>query len=196
MKKLLFSVTKKDFKIQTLSDVQGNLFQTLGIISAAIDSNNPATWANITGNYLRTPAYGISENVDVSNYIKNDLSKIAAAAGINGAFSGPGDGENALRLASLKYAPIFGGGKKEALDYLNETIAIVGVKSREAKAEFDHQNQLLADLKSIRESISGVSLDEEMIKLTMFQHAFAAAARFLQVLDSMLDRIINGLKVT
>ena len=43
----------------------------------------------------------------------------------------------------------------------------------------------------MRESVAGVSLDEEMSNLIKFQHAFEAAARMISVIDQMLDTLIN-----
>ena len=42
-----------------------------------------------------------------------------------------------------------------------------------------------------RDSISGVSLDEEMTDLTKFQKAFAASARLITTVDEMLDSVVN-----
>jgi flagellar hook-associated protein 1 FlgK len=48
-------------------------------------------------------------------------------------------------------------------------------------------------LQKQRDSVSGVSLDEEMTDLTRFQKAFAASARLITVVDQMLEDVI-GLK--
>ena len=46
-----------------------------------------------------------------------------------------------------------------------------------------------------RESIMGVSLNDETINLTKFQRAYQAAARLMTVLDENLDTLINGMGV-
>jgi flagellar hook-associated protein 1 FlgK len=48
---------------------------------------------------------------------------------------------------------------------------------------------------SRRQSVSGVSLDEEMANLLKFQHAYAAAARVMTTFDQNLDKVINSMGV-
>ena len=45
----------------------------------------------------------------------------------------------------------------------------------------------MLQLNNQRESISGVSLDEEMINLIKFQQAYAASARMITVIEEMFD---------
>ena len=50
----------------------------------------------------------------------------------------------------------------------------------------------LADaLRDKRDSISGVSLDEEMTNLTRYQRGFQASARALSAMDEMIDQLVN-----
>ncbi|MBX4341144.1 hypothetical protein K4G93_23740, partial [Mycobacterium tuberculosis] len=45
-----------------------------------------------------------------------------------------------------------------------------------------------------RQSVSAVSLDEEMTNMIQFQHAYNASAKMISLQDEMLDTIINGLR--
>ena len=47
----------------------------------------------------------------------------------------------------------------------------------------------MLQLNSRRESISGVSIDEEMIKMIKFQQAYNASARIITMVDEMLDTL-------
>ena len=49
----------------------------------------------------------------------------------------------------------------------------------------------MGHLEQVRLSVSGVSLDEEMVDLMRFQRAYQAAARIISVIDEMLDTLIN-----
>ena len=56
-------------------------------------------------------------------------------------------------------------------------------------------NNVLSSLATSKESISGVSLDEEGINLLAYQKSYNAAARYLTVLDEAIDKVINGMGV-
>jgi flagellar hook-associated protein 1 FlgK len=53
---------------------------------------------------------------------------------------------------------------------------------------------IVYEASSARHSLSGVSLDEEMTDMMRFQHAYDAAAKMINVIDSMIDIIVNRLK--
>jgi flagellar hook-associated protein 1 FlgK len=57
----------------------------------------------------------------------------------------------------------------------------------------DTSSYVLNNLFASRESISGVSLDEEGINLMAFQKSYNAAARYFTALDEAIDKIINGM---
>ncbi len=97
------------------------------------------------------------------------------------AVSGPGDGSNALNIADLR--PTFD-------DRYQSYVTSLGVKIQEAAGLAENQQVLVDHLEQLRQSVSGVNLDEEMTQLVKFQHAYNAAARFLSVIDEMLDQLI------
>ena len=58
-----------------------------------------------------------------------------------------------------------------------------------------HENQtgVLSAVRGQRESMSGVSLDEEAAELMKFQRAYQASARVISVIDQMLDIVVNSM---
>lgn len=81
-------------------------------------------------------------------------------------------------------------------DFYGANVAQLGVDVQQAERMTDGQNVLVTHLTNQRESYSGVSLDEEMTNLIMYQKSYSAAARMVTVMDEMLDKIINGMGVT
>jgi flagellar hook-associated protein 1 FlgK len=102
-----------------------------------------------------------------------------------------GDGTNALAIAQLRREKIAELDGFTFDDYYKNLIARLGVASNEAQRMAENQNVLVEQLNQRKESISGVSLDEEMVNLIQYQYAYQAAARVITVVDEMLDTIIN-----
>ena len=72
-----------------------------------------------------------------------------------------------------------------------QQVATLGVESSTAQGESANQQVLVKHLQTQRDSVSGVSLDEETTHLIQYQRAYQAAARVVTVVDSMLDTLIN-----
>ncbi|MGB9919126.1 MAG: flagellar hook-associated protein FlgK [Moorellales bacterium] len=121
-----------------------------------------------------------------------DVSKVAAA-GSRESDGSPivGDGTNALAIAQLRREPVSDLDGFTFDDYYKNLIARLGVASNEAQRMVENQNVLVEQLNQRKESISGVSLDEEMVNLIQYQYAYQAAARVITVVDEMLDTLIN-----
>ncbi|MEC0227887.1 flagellar hook-associated protein FlgK [Paenibacillus alba] len=77
-------------------------------------------------------------------------------------------------------------------DYLRSVIGQLGVQGQEANRQITNQQALVDQVDSRRQSVSGVSLDEEMSNMIKFQHAYGAASRFMTTFDELLDKLING----
>lgn len=140
-----------------------------------------------------------AKNIALNVNLHQDNTKIAAAA----TSTGEGDGENALKIAQLwdrLYIVDKDNGTLLASDsgvtfedYYRNFTARLGVEAYEATRMTDNQNTLVQQLSNRKESISGVSLDEEITDMIRYQRAYQAAARMITTLDSMLDKIINGM---
>ncbi|PRR82833.1 flagellar hook-associated protein FlgK [Clostridium vincentii] len=78
--------------------------------------------------------------------------------------------------------------------YYMDQIDKLGIQAQEASRISENQETLVGQLENNRESVSGVSLDEEMANLIQFQHAYSANAKIISTIDELLDVVINGLK--
>ncbi|MDR1913922.1 MAG: hypothetical protein LBQ68_05505 [Clostridiales bacterium] len=76
-------------------------------------------------------------------------------------------------------------------DAYKEYIAAIGTETREDLSFVTEQELLTQQVDDKRGQIMGVSLDEEMKNMMIYQHAYGSAAKILNVIDSMLDRLIN-----
>ncbi|WP_257350265.1 flagellar hook-associated protein FlgK [Pseudalkalibacillus decolorationis] len=120
---------------------------------------------------------------------EDGLDRIAAS--LDG-FSG--DGSNALALADVKDLTLdFTTGDATVQSFYEGVIGEMAVDAQQANRLMDNSDTLRGSVQARRQSVSGVSLDEEMTKLMQFQHAYNAAARNITTIDDMLDRIIKGM---
>jgi len=129
-----------------------------------------------------------AEDIDLDDAIKSDLSKIAASS--NGA---PGDNSNALSIYQLKDKPVLEGGSSTFSDYYSKIIADLGVETKQTRGLKENQQTLLTQLENRRQSICGVSLDEETTNMILFQQAYRAAVYFLQMIDNLLDVLARAM---
>lgn len=133
--------------------------------------------------------------IEVSDAVKSDIGSIAAGFGLNGRPAEAGDGSAALAIARLRTAPVMVGSQKTFDDYFADAIASIGLKGEQAGRMSETQSRIAKNLEDARRSISGVNIDEELAAMIKFQHGYAAAAKFIAQMDSMLDTIINRMGV-
>ncbi|MDQ1539117.1 MAG: flagellar hook-associated protein 1 [Actinomycetota bacterium] len=67
----------------------------------------------------------------------------------------------------------------------------LGVQAESTQRRTETQQAVVNRIDAARDSVSGVSLDEEMTNLVAYQHAYSAAAKFISVIDSTMDSLIN-----
>jgi len=147
-----------------------------------------------------SPTFDMS-NIQVNPDIKADTSKVAASSkyvvedGVNITIKGNSDIAHALaglRDKTFTYpAGMTSLSSGTTDDYFRALVGDLGTRSNNATNNFKNQENLVDGVELRRQSVSGVSLDEEMADMIRYQHAYNAAARNMTTVDEMLDRIIN-----
>lgn len=78
-------------------------------------------------------------------------------------------------------------------NYYNSIVEDLGYAVQGVKKQISNQSALMLSIDNARASESAVSMDEEMINLIQYQHAYSASAKVISTVDSLLDVVINGL---
>ena len=117
-----------------------------------------------------------------------NTDKIAAAST---ALSLPGDNTNALALVDIHTTRQFTLGNLTLNDYQALTIGNVGSATQQAETQLQSTTLAFEQLSGLRESISGVSLDEELTNLLSFQRSFEASARMITVADELFQTLLS-----
>ncbi len=136
----------------------------------AIDGNSPLQMGNIK----------LNDNL-------TNLNNIVA--------SGTGDiGDNTIaqRIANLRNDSIIDdiNGVLDIDDYYQKIILSVGNGGSEAMNIVKNQSKLVLSADDARQSLMGVSMDEELSNMLKYKFAYSAASRLINVIDDMLETII------
>ena len=147
----------------------------------------------------------------------NDTSGVLAALGVNTFFSGRGalnmgvqqtvsddpakfaasltgvgvDSSNALELASFLDRPLESENGATILFAYDRMVGGVTQGSTVASSVAEGFRSFRDSLKAEQLSVSGVSLDEEAVRMIQYQRAYQASAKFIAVVDDLLGILIN-----
>lgn len=104
------------------------------------------------------------------------------------AAGGPGDNLALLSLIGTETQGLSTG--RDAAGALSDLIADFGASAQRIQAAAEHDGALLDHVQTMRESVSGVSIDEEMINLTKAQRGFEAVMKVMKTTDEMLQTLL------
>ncbi|MBO4629641.1 MAG: flagellar hook-associated protein FlgK [Treponema sp.] len=142
-----------------------------------------------------SPYYNPSAYIAVNDAIKNDVQSVAAGYLSPSGDVFAGDGRAAVEIAAIRNTSVMVGSMRTFDDFFADSVTNVGLKGEQAETNHLSQAAIMDDLRNLRESISGVNIDEELAEIMKFQHGYNAAAKFITVWDSLIDTIINKLGV-
>lgn len=164
---------------QTYTAGSGIVFDGLEVV---LTDNGNAPQSGDT--VLLSTTQDAAKTIAVDASISNDPKRIAAAQ-----TPVSGDNANALALADLGALPTLDGESFTA--FYNTLVASVGTQSQKNATLAEQQKLVVGELENRRDSIAGVSLDEEQLDLIRFQQAFNAAASFIKVADEMAQTVLS-----
>jgi flagellar hook-associated protein 1 FlgK len=133
--------------------------------------------------------------IEMNAALVKDPASIAAGFGENGRPANPGDGEAALAVAALRNTDVMVGKQGSFDDYFADAVGRIGILGERSGRMLETQNLIMKQLNDMRQSVSGVNIDEELANLLKYQHSYEAAARYINTVNSMLDVLINRLGV-
>ena len=145
--------------------------------------------------YSVSPVLNPAGYIEVNPLIKNDVLSVASAFLDSAGNVNAGDSRAAKEIAAIRNSQVMIGKNRTFDDYFADSVTNVALKGEQAENNYNSHNAIMNDLRSLRDSISGVNIDEELADIIKFQHGYNAAAKFVTVWDSLLDTVINRLKV-
>ena len=86
------------------------------------------------------------------------------------------------------------GGNASFHDAYSELVVLVGNRTHQADLSYEAQSALLSQAQQLKDSLSGVNLDEEAANLLTYQQAYAAAAQVISASDQIFQTLINAIR--
>lgn len=128
---------------------------------------------------------------------------ISIAAGVTAASLKASDGgeagDNTIALAVARLANHrFSTAAADAFEgsfsgFFSNTVSALGQSLSSANSSVADQANIERLVRAQRDSLSGVSLDEEMAEMMKYQRAFQSSARVFSIVDELLDLVVNSL---
>lgn len=194
-------VENPDFVIRHVEDSGFFLTGYSGILAAsgadgAYDFARADAVDSLAGaHFAVSPVLNPAGYIEVNGIIKNDVKSVAAAFRDDSGNVNAGDGRAAVEIASIRNTKVMIGHERTLDDYFADSVTNVGLKGEQAENNLKSHMAIMNDLRTMRDSISGVNIDEELSDIIKFQHGYNAAAKFVTIWDSLIDTVINRLGV-
>jgi flagellar hook-associated protein 1 FlgK len=192
-----------DFVIRHVEDSGHFLAGYAGLLNGsgaenAYDWGGPDAAASLAGgaqDWAVAPTAHPSGWIEVNRALFKDPATVASGFGENGRAANPGNGEAALALAAIRNTAVMVGALGTFDDYFADAVGRVGMLGEQSREALATENLIMKQLKDMRESISGVNIDEELAAMIKYQHGYNAAARFITTVNSLYDTLINRMGV-
>lgn len=155
----------------------------------SFELRNPATGEVLQASSLYTSGGGISYNgwtIEVSGTVAvGDTFLVGPNS------SGVADNRNILLMGQLQTQNTLAQGSSNFQSAYSKMVSEVGVQANQARINQSAQSSLLLQAQTKVKESSGVNLDEEASNLLIFQQAYLASSRTIQIAQKIFEEILN-----
>ncbi|CZG13418.1 flagellar hook-associated protein FlgK [Legionella pneumophila serogroup 1] len=172
----------KQFRIDFISDTQYNLVNVTDSTTAG-----PFAFVPNTNNVIQIPD-GITPSYSV---VLSGIPKSGDQFTTDYNIGGFGDNRNGLILGNIQQNKIFSNGSETLFDRYGSLLAEVGGRTNQAKTSFESADILHKQALDFQDSKSGVNLDEEGANLLVFQQAYQAAGKLMEISNQIMNLLFD-----
>ncbi len=173
------------------------------------DSDHQFAFAEDTSNFLATAGLNTfftgsdATDIGINSLIAGDVD-LGIVGNLNYINAGkiqedgdffPGDEKNALEISDIQRNEYvrFTGSTPNTMDgFYNCLVGDIGLKGKTVQRDYEYNELVTIQMEEMRDSTSGVSLDEEMADLIKYQHAYSAAAKLITSSDEMMRTLLEA----
>jgi flagellar hook-associated protein 1 FlgK len=134
---------------------------------------------------VQATARGAARTLAIDPALASNASLFPAA----GAAGAPGDATIAQQMIDTETQPLSSG--RSAEEELASITASYGATTSRVVATAEGDGAVLKNLETMRQSVSGVSVDEELVNMQRSQRAYEAVARVIKTADQMLETLLG-----
>ncbi len=127
-----------------------------------------------------------AEDIRLSDLVMSNPNNISTGKDLV-----PGDNRVALEITTLQTQATMNDETMTFDEFYNGILADVGLRIERNQVEKEHQDNMLAQFKEIRDSVSSVNMDEEIADMVQYQKAYEASAKFMTTVDQMMETVIQ-----
>lgn len=167
--------------LNTLAATLATAFNTQH--AAGFDSTGTAG-----GTFFTTTASMEAATIEIDAALLADPGLLAAAGAATAA---AGDSDNLFLMMGIESSKLFSAGTLDATEFLGGIYSDVGRATATAKLDHDSAQYVLEDLSALRDSVSGVDLDEEATNLLGWQAAYEASSRVVSTANAVLGELMD-----
>lgn len=168
----------KDFRIEFISPTQYNVVNVTDSVTSGPFAFTPGTDNTVMIPDALTPSYSV---------VLSGVPAIGDQFTASYNTGGIADNGNGLKLTAIQQDQLFEGGTQNLFDRYSSLIGSVGGRTNQAKLNSESADMLFNQAVDLRDSKSGVNLDEEAANLLQLQQAYQAAGQLLSVAKQMMD---------
>lgn len=197
--------------VTSLTDISGNpsFFSTSGTMSPPLvvqftsattydildnsDPGNPVALTPPITNQTFNP--GVSNTLPLEDFGISVSIDGAPAAGDRFTLSfndnASTDNRNALNLIGVTHSNVLDDGQTALSDAYSQLVQTVGSQANASNINLEASQQILTQTQSLRDSVSGVNLDEEAANLIQYEQLYNANAQVISVARDLFDRLTS-----
>ena len=177
-----------DVRDDSITDLQGRLNTLATSLIGQVNSLHQ-TGYDLTGTNDNTRVFFTGTNaadISVNSDLIDDSRKLQAAG-----TSEVGDNTVIRSIAALGNAVVTGLGDMTFSEHYSNTVSRFGQDMALTDTKLKDQQAVQTMLEKQRDSVQGVSIDEEVANLVIYQRAFQASARLITTMDKLMGDVIN-----
>lgn len=181
-------ITVRDGVINDTLEKLDEMAYTIATEVNALHVTGYAKDGNVGYNFFAplTTATNAASLISLDAAVEGSINCIAAAQSTD-----PSDNLNANAIAQLSDEYLMSSNSMTISEYYNVLISDIGIESSSASLQYDQSEAMVQQLENYRESVVGVSIEEEMTNLTRYQQAYQAASQVLNTAAELVDIVMT-----